>query len=154
MKNKVTLNIVGDGELRKDLEELAKKKKLKNVIFHGRKEGRELINFYKSADMFLLVSNYECLSLVLLEAMATGTPIIASDIPGTRLIIKNNYNGILVKQTPRKIAEAIENLIKNPRLSENLARNGLKHIKKYSWDKIVTQTEQVYREVLEEHNKN
>ena len=94
------------------------------------------------------------MGIVLLEAMARGLPVIATNIPAVKNVIKNNYTGLLVEPTPEKIAEAIEKLIKNPKLREKLARNGLKEVKKYSWDKIVKQTEQVYREVLKEHATN
>ena len=82
----------------------------------------------------MLVSSYEGFGLVLLEAMASGIPIIASDVIGINSIIKNNYNGILVKPTPEHIAEAIEKLIKNPRLRKKLIKNGLEEVKKYNWD--------------------
>ena len=154
LKNKnITLNIVGEGEKRDEIEQLIKKKKLKNITLHGRKEKEELINIYKSSDIFILPSEYECFSSTLLEAMATGTPIIASNVLGTRNIIKDNYNGLLVKPTPKGIAKAIEKLTANPKLRQRLAKNGLKEVKKYSWNKIVKQTEDVYKEVLEEHAK-
>lgn len=149
----ILLNIVGEGEKEKELKELVDKYNLKNINFLGRLEGEKLYKMYIKSDIFLLPSKYECFSHTLLEAMTTGIPIIASDIPGTRNVIKNGYNGLLVEPTPEKIAEAIEKLIKNPKLREKLARNGLKEVKKYSWDKIVEQTEKVYEEVLCEHNK-
>lgn len=151
LKNEVILNIVGEGEKRNEIKELIKERKLKNVILHGRKEGVDLLKIYKKADIFLLPSEYECFSSTLLEAMATGTPIIASDIPGTRNIIKNNYNGLLVKPTAEEIAKAIEKLIKNSKLRKRLVENGLKEIEKYSWNKVVKQTEEVYRVVIKEH---
>jgi glycosyltransferase involved in cell wall biosynthesis len=154
LKNKdIVLNIVGEGEKREEIENLIKKKSLKNIILHGRKEKQDLVKMYNKADIFLLPSEYECFSSTLLEAMATGTPIIASDVQGTRSVVKNNYNGLLIKPTPEKIAESIKKLIEHPQLRKKLANNGLKEVKKYSWDKIVEQTEQVYREVLKGHNK-
>lgn len=150
----IKFKIAGSGEYKQKLINLVKELKLnKRVIFLGELNRNDLYNEYLRSDLVLLPSKYECFSSVLLEAMATGTPIIASDIPGTRNVIKNGYNGLLVKHTPEKIAEAIEKLIKNPKLREKLARNGLKEVKKYSWDKIVEQTEKVYEEVLREHNK-
>ena len=86
--------------------------------------------------------------MVLLEAMATKTAIIASDIPGIRSVIKNNYNGLLVKPTPEKIAKAIEELINNPKLRLKLTENGIKEVKKYTWDNVIGETEKIYREVI------
>ena len=148
------LDIVGDGEEKEDIINFINKNGLNNkVILFGRLEGKKLKKMYKNSDIFLLVSKDEGFSTTLLEAMATSTPIIASDILGTRSVIKKGYNGLLVKPTPENIAEAIEKLIKNPKLRERLAKNGLKEVKKYSWNKIIAQTEKVYREVLKEHNK-
>ena len=152
-ESKFILDIVGDGELLKETKELVKQKNLKNVIFYGRKTGKDLVKMYQNADIFISTTNQESFGITYLEAMASGLPIITTDLPAVRNIIKNGYNGLLVEPTPEKIAEAIEKLIKNPKLRQRLAKNGLKEVKKYSWDKIVKQTEQVYREVLEEHNK-
>lgn len=148
------LYLIGNGELKEELKNLVKHLKLESkVIFTGELFGKRLYNQYLNSDILILPSKKESFGIVLLEAMTTGTPIIASDIPGIRSVVKNNYNGLLVKPTPKNIAEAIEKLIKNPKLRRRLAKNGLKEVKKYSWNKIVKQTEQVYREVLKEHNK-
>lgn len=148
------LFIAGEGEKKEELSNLVKTLKLeKNIFFLGNLDRKQLYQQYLKSDVVILPSEYECFSSVLLEAMATGTPIIASNIPGTRCIIKNNYNGLLVKPTSEEIAKAIAKLIKNPKLKEQLTKNGLKEIKKYSWDKVVKQTEEVYREVLKEHNE-
>ncbi|MGY4884320.1 MAG: glycosyltransferase family 4 protein [Nanobdellota archaeon] len=147
-KEDIYFNIIGNGEEEKNLRKLIRKKGLTNVIFNGVRIGKELSEFYNKSDALILVSDFEGHSLTLLDAMLTGTPIIASDVDGIRDTIKNNYNGLLVEPTPEKIAEAIDKLIKNPKLREKLARNGLKEVKKYSWDKIVEQTEKVYEEVL------
>lgn len=145
----INLFLAGDGEDKQKLIDLVKEKRLeKQAIFLGNLDRKRLYKQYLNSNLLLLPSKVECFSSTLIEAMATGTPIIASDIPGTRNIIKNGYNGLLVEPTPEKIAEAIEKLIKNPKLREKLAENGLKEVKKYSWDKIVEQTEEVYKEVL------
>ncbi|MDD5149116.1 MAG: glycosyltransferase family 4 protein [Flavobacterium sp.] len=145
----IQLNLIGEGFEKQKLIELTETLKIgKSVKFNGRVEGKKLQEFYINSDILILPSSMEGFSSTLLEAMATGTAIIASNIPGTRCVIKNNYNGLLIDPSPEKIAEAIKKLIENPKLREKLARNGLKEIKKYSWDKIVEQTEQVYKEVL------
>jgi len=149
LKKDIQLFLVGEGEDREKLENLIKKEKLEGKVkFLGTLDSKKIYNAYVDSDIVVLPSKTECFSSVLLESMATGKPIIASDIPGTRSVIKNNYNGLLVKPTPRNLAKAIEKLIANPQLRKKLARNGLKEIKKYSWDNIVSQTEEVYEEVL------
>ena len=150
IKSNVVLHIIGDGERKKEIEKLISDKKLKNVILHGKKTGIDLINFYKNADIFILTSNIEAMPLVLLEAMASGTPIIASDIIGIREIV--GKSGILVNPpTPDNFARAIDNLIEDKILMTTLSKSGREKAKNYDWNKIVEKFEGVYREVLNEN---
>jgi len=151
IKSKVVLHIIGDGEKKKEIEKLISDKKLKNVILHGKKTGKDLINFYKNADIFILTSDIEAMPLVLLEAMASGTPIVASDVLGIREPV--GKTGILVRPpTPENFARAIDNLIEDKILMNTLSKRGRKKAKNYDWNKIVEKFENVYREVLNETN--
>ncbi len=151
-KTNLILDIVGDGDLLEETKKLVKQKNLKNVIFHGRKVGRELIQFYRDSDAFILTSNEEAFPLTILEAMASGLPIIASDVKGNHDVVKGV--GILVNPpTPQNFAKEIDKLFTNKKLYDSLSENSLRFAKEHKWDKIVSQIEQVYREVLEEHNK-
>ena len=148
LESRVVLDIVGDGEKRKEIEKLILDKKLKNVILHGKKIGKDLIKFYKNADIFLLASDYEGLPLVLLEAMASGTPIIASDVIGIRELV--GKTGILVNpSTPENFARTIDNLIEDKILINTLSKRGRKKAKNYDWKKIVEKFEDVYQSVKE-----
>jgi len=152
LKNKVILHIVGEGEKKEELKKLIFDKRMKIVILHGKKTGRELIDFYKHADIFLLASSCEGLPLTLLEAMASRTPIIASNIRGIREIIGNV--GILISPpTSENFARAIDNLIEDKKLRNTLSVSGREKAKGYDWDKIVEKFENVYREALNETNK-
>ena len=152
LKNKVILHIVGEGEKKEELKKLILDKRIKNIILHGKKTGKELIDFYKHADIFLLASSCEGLPLTLLEAMASGTPIIASNIRGIREIIGNV--GILVSPpTSENFTREIDKLIENKKIREKLAEKGRKKAKNYDWNKIVEKFENVYREALNETNK-
>jgi glycosyltransferase involved in cell wall biosynthesis len=151
IKSKVVLHIIGDGEKKKEIEKLISDKKLKNVILHGKKTGKDLINFYKNADIFILTSDIEAMPLVLLEAIASGTPIVTSDVIGIREFVKKT--GILVNPpTPENFASAIDELIEDKKLINILSQRGRKKAKNYDWNKIVEKFEVVYREVLNETN--
>lgn len=151
LKGKATLHIVGSGEKENEIKKLISDKKLNNVILHGKKVGRDLVNFYKSADIFILPSDREGLPLVLLEAMASGTPIIASSVMGIREFVGDA--GILVNPpTPKKFAMAIDELIENKEKRNTLSIRGREKVKQYDWNKIVKKFETVYREVLNENN--
>ena len=149
LKNNVILHIVGDGEKMREIEILITEGNLSNIIIYGKKTGENLIGFYKNADIFLLASDYEGLPLVLLEAMASGTPIIASDVIGIRELVENT--GILVNPpTPENFAKAIDGLIENKSLQNTLSKMGRDKAKNYSWDAIIEKIEDIYRDVLNE----
>lgn len=92
------LKIVGDGDLRPYYEELAKKLKLdKHVEFKGKLNEAELIRAFQEADLFILpsINSNEAFGLVLVEAMACGVPVIASNLPGVRQVFTNHIEGLL-----------------------------------------------------------
>jgi len=144
LKNKVILHVVGEGEKEEELKKLIFDKRMKNVILHGKKTARELIDFYKHADIFLLASSCEGLPLTLLEAMASRTPIIASDVMGIREIIGDI--GILINPpTSENFTRAIDNLIEDKKLISILAKKGRKKAQKYNWNKIISKIDEVYK---------
>lgn len=151
-KSKFILDIVGDGDLLEETKMLVKEKGLKNVIFHGRKEGKDLINMYKNSDAFILTSNEEAFPLTILEAMASKLPVIASDVKGNHDVVKDV--GILVDPpTPENFAKEIDKLFSNKKLYNKLSKQSFKFAKEHKWDNIITKFEKVYEEVLSEHNK-
>lgn len=92
------LRIVGDGDLRPYYEELTKKLKLdKQVEFKGKLNEAELIRAFQEADLFILpsINGNEAFGLVLVEAMACGVPVIASNLPGVRQVFTNHIEGLL-----------------------------------------------------------
>jgi len=93
-------------------KKLGKGERFNNVIFHGRKTGKPLIEIYKNSDAFILTSNEEAFPLTILEAMASKLPVIASDVKGNHDVVKGV--GILVNPpTPRKFAKEIDRLFSN-----------------------------------------
>ncbi len=94
------LIIAGQGELKKDYEKLAKELEIsEKVIFLGKLKLNELIENYQKAKVLVLASinSNEAFGIVLIEAMACGTPVIASDLPGVRSVFENEKSGLLIK---------------------------------------------------------
>ena len=137
--------IVGEGSLSSELKKMAKDLKLKNVKFVGRKDDKELLNYYRQSDIFVLPSEREGMPLVLLEAMAMGLPIVATDVTGTRDVVKNGENGLLVPfGDAEEFRSALLEIKSDDKLYAKLSQTSRKIADKYSWGKISAQFEKLY----------
>lgn len=116
-----TLHIYGKGSLLQELQSYVKKLKLEDkIIFEGFQ--KNVLEYIKDAGMYVLSSDYEGISNAMLEAMAIGIPVIATDCPigGARMLLENEKNGILV---PMKNSEAMSNAMKKVANDEEFAKN-------------------------------
>jgi phosphatidylinositol alpha-mannosyltransferase len=83
--------------------------------------------------------------MVLLEAMATGAPIVATDIPGYRSVFTHEEEGVAVPpRDPRALAAAIRRVLMEPGLSARLGARGVETARAYGWDQVVDRLESVY----------
>lgn len=144
MQTNVFLDIVGEGELRENIEALIQKYKLKNVKLHGKKTGEDLIELYKSADIFVLPSLKEGVSLSMLEALAAGLPVVASDSPEIRQIL--GECGILIQDpTATNYARVLDAILSNKDTLQNLINLSVQKAHFYSWENVLTSIEDVYK---------
>lgn len=144
----VILFIVGDGEKLADLQEQAHVLEISDsVYFLGYRS--DVPQLLACADLFILSSIYEGLPRVVLEAMASQTPIIASNIAGVWDVLQDGYNARLAPPLDSKsLAEAILELIENPNYAEQLSKNALIDVKaRYDIQQLATQ----YLEAFEQH---
>jgi phosphatidylinositol alpha-mannosyltransferase len=103
---------------------------------------------YKSSDLFVLPSNQESFGIVILEAMASGLPVVASAVGGITNLVKDGQTGLLVPPYNSDIlAKAIIKLLGNPELIQKLSEEGKKQVQNYSWSEIADKTEEIYQEV-------
>ena len=133
--------IVGDGDLRHGYESLAKNLGLgKKVIFLGKVEDHILPKLYNLADICVLpsIDKSEAFGIVALEAMSSGTPVIASDLAGVRSVVSKKETGLLVKPgSVQNLADMIQLLLKNPRLARQYGQAGRQRVLDlYTWEKI------------------
>lgn len=143
---RVQLVIGGEGPEEEKLKQQVKNLGLtESVHFVGFIENKELSRYYHDAAVFVLPSiqtegQTEGLGVVLLEAMACGTPVIGSDVGGIPDIIRDGWNGYLVKErSPHELAERIVALLENPAVREQFEENGLRTVHEYfSWHQIST----------------
>ena len=148
------LLVIGQGDYRNKMQKLANSLNLKNVEFIGSIPHKNLVDYYNLADVFVLPAvaskiGTEGQGLVLLEAMACGTAVIGTDTGGIKFIVKNNENGLLVRERDEKhLAENIVKVLSNNKLKEKLIKNGIKFVKNnYSWNIIVKTFDKLYNEL-------
>jgi len=153
------LLIIGAGPEKETLVNRAQELGLENrIYFLGIMGIGELPFYYHAADVFVLPSinksgKTEALGVVLLEAMASGCPVIGSNVGGIPDIIVDEVNGFLVpEQDPQHLAEKIVQLLSDTDLQEKFQKNGLIRVReKFSWEKISKDFRDVFDLVLTEH---
>jgi len=125
------LLIVGGGEEEKSLKTLVETLRLtEQVSFLGEKKQQDLTEIYNAADAMILASSREGWANVLLESMACGTPVVATDIWGTPEVVQSSDAGVLVKRTSESIAQGVDNLFEHYPLRTNTR----KYAEQFSWD--------------------
>jgi glycosyltransferase involved in cell wall biosynthesis len=137
-----TLAIIGDGPERSALQTLSHQTGVAGrVRFTGSVAHDEVQRYLRAADLFVLNTRYEGLSHVLLEAMAAGTPVVASSVGGNPEVIAHERNGLLVPpDDATAIVHAIERLIADKALAHRLARQAQEDVQRFRWDTLVEQT--------------
>lgn len=147
------LVIVGKGELETELREQAKELG-ERIIFWGPRTHQELPEIYASADVFVVPSitsrngDKEGFGLVIIEAMSSGVPVVASKSGGICDIIQNNVNGLLCEEkSVRQLADNINSVLNDPDLACRLKANGAKTAQKYSYENIAEQYKQLFEEL-------
>ena len=120
------------------------------MIFHNWVTQSIAASYYKSADICVFPSRHEGFGIVILEAMASGTPVIASDIPSFREILSDGIDGTLFKnEDVDSLCEAVLALYNNPRLRTQLTSNATQKVTQYSWDKIAEKYVSLYNSLCE-----
>jgi D-inositol-3-phosphate glycosyltransferase len=121
------------------------------VTFMAAKDQDELPEYYAAAEMVVMPSHYESFGMVALEAMAMGTPVVASEVGGLAFLIQDGVNGFLVpSRDPEALAERIYTLLNDENCQRQLSRQASSKAKQYDWALIVDRMLNVYRELLQE----
>ena len=145
------LIFVGSGKMKDELEMLSKKLGVeKYVKFAGFVEESLKPLYYRAGDVFVLPStlNTEVFPIVLLEASASGLPMVVSDLNTFKCIIEDGYNGIVTKRRDENsLADAIIYLLTNEDIRKKMGKNARKKVEDYSWERIAEETEKVYEDV-------
>jgi phosphatidyl-myo-inositol alpha-mannosyltransferase len=142
--------IVSDGPLRAGYQRLVTKAGWQDVVFTGRVSDDDLPSYYASAEVFVSPSTGgESQGIVLLEALAAGLPIVASDIAGHRSVITSGDNGVLVPPADHEqLAWAVCHLLNEPEERARLRASARERAEAFSWPRVAATIEQYYLELL------
>ena len=137
---KVELVVAGDGELRKDVETMGALGGHTRVV--GEQTPQQLGEWYRWADALVSSSEREGMPLSFLEAMASGLPIVATDVPGTRETLAGA--GKLVARSGTALAAALDDLRTHPQEAEEMAEAGRQLVEPLRWSRIIEMLEEIY----------
>jgi glycosyltransferase involved in cell wall biosynthesis len=144
--------IVGEGWSRDILEAEARGSgHAKKITFTGFASDQDVIDLMSSADVLVVPSIYEPFGIVALEGMATGVPVVASQVDGLAEIIDHDRTGIFVfPKSPESIAWGIERVLSDYDHTQWMIENAKEKLHKaYSWEAVAMKTVEVYRKVVE-----
>jgi D-inositol-3-phosphate glycosyltransferase len=147
--------IGGEPDHYRDDEEMARLQLLKEelgieeiVTFLGARDQEELQYYYSAAEIVVVPSDYESFGMVALEAMACGTPVIASDVGGLASLVKNGRTGYRVAaRDPGALAGKIGRLLANEGLRRRIGQRASCWAEGFAWPRIADRIEAVYREL-------
>jgi UDP-glucose:(heptosyl)LPS alpha-1,3-glucosyltransferase len=116
-------------------------------VFAGKRS--DVYKYFAAADIFVLPSIYEPFGLVVLEAMASGLPVVVSKVAGAAELIEDGKDGLLLEnpRNPEEIAEKINYLLENDSLRKRIDRNARKKAEKYPWKRTAEEMLKVFEEV-------
>lgn len=150
IRDDVHLLIVGDGPLRAQLRRFRDQVRIRDKV-HFLGERNDVPRLMPHFDVLWSASGYEGQSNVILEAMAAGVPVVATDIPGTRELVVHGETGFLVPVGDRAaLAKYAERLLNDPALSLRLATAARERVRReFSIEKMIARHVELYRELLE-----
>ncbi len=122
----------------------------RNVYWAGLVANEDRPKYYRACDVFCSPAiGHESFGIVLLEAMATARPVVASDITGYRTVLTSGVQGFLVPpRQPKSLAQAIIKLLKDKELARKMGAAGRERALEFSWAKVAIQVEEFYNELI------
>jgi D-inositol-3-phosphate glycosyltransferase len=119
------------------------------VVFLGKRDQDRLPYYYSAAELLVMPSHYESFGMVALEAMACGTPVIASEVGGLAYLVRDGETGFTVPdQEPELLSEKITWLLNDPLLHRTMSERAVEYAQDYAWEKIAGQIVNEYRGLL------
>lgn len=144
--------IAGSGPEESKLKKLVKGLNIeKNVNFLGFISGEKKYAYYKSADIYVQPSRYETFGVAVLEAMACGKPVVASNVGGIPFVVEDGKTGLFFEcGNIEDLAEKVIILLKNKEMREKMGKEGRERAKEFTWDRIADKTITLYKAIISE----
>lgn len=144
-----TLTLAGDGPLRASLEQLVKELNLTGVTFLGNIPNAEMNRAYDSADLFLNTSNIDNLPTCILEAFASGLPVVSTGVGGIPYLVEDGVTGLLAPaDDDMALAAHLKTLFADPARATAMAEAGHNTLSRYDWETVCRDWVEHYRELL------
>jgi glycosyltransferase involved in cell wall biosynthesis len=145
----LTLDLVGDGELRAELQERAHRLGLREAVrFHGERSKEQVAELMRQADLFVLPSVFENLPCVLIEAMASGLPVIAAPVGGVADHLHDRENGLAyAPSSAAGMVNALLTSVRDRELARRLASGARAAAQELCWTKEIDRLDASYREL-------
>jgi D-inositol-3-phosphate glycosyltransferase len=119
------------------------------ILFLGKRAQDTLPYYYSAAEVLVMPSLYESFGMVALEAMACGTPVIASEVGGLGYLVENGITGYTIPDSdPVMLSEKISLILRDHDLRGEMGCNAVAHASKYDWGLVAKQVADVYKEVI------
>ncbi|MEF8873953.1 MAG: glycosyltransferase family 4 protein [Candidatus Thermoplasmatota archaeon] len=143
------LTLIGKGPFKDVLVELSKRLDISDQVeFTGEIEHGELPKHYQRGDIFILPSLSEGLSNVLMEAMASGLPIVATEVGGNPELVKDGKGGYLVQpENPSALAEALKSLIEEKDMREKMGEFNRRCIQRYEQERVLERRAEIFENI-------
>lgn len=142
------LIIVGDGPLRSVVEQHISKRRLQDVVLAGFVPESVKPRYYATADIFCApATGGESFGIVLLEAMASGVPVVCTEVPGYLTVVEPGVDSLTVRpKRPAELAQTLTVLARDAELRRRLGEAGLRKAQRYSWREVTGQVLAVYQD--------
>ena len=147
------LVIAGSGPLRTQLEQLARELGIADAVtFTGRVDNQGMAALYRDADVMLNPSLVDNTPNSVIEALASGVPVVSTSVGGVPYLVEDGKTALLVEPAaPEQMAAAVLRLAADPQLAAGLRERGLQYVRQFAWSEVRPRLLATYRAVLKPH---